>query len=417
MTAAATITCGWQARLYPTPGQAARLNQWAGALRFLWNRLLEREKAEHAATGRFLWRKGLQTIAVGMKRQPGLEWLADLPAHAVLDTAIRLDAALRRMVNERKAGRKCGFPKPKKKFVRESGIYCVGQATSVSAREATVPKLGKIKLRGGDSPEGRLLAARIVRDGDRWMLSAQFECARPEPLSASGMDIGVDVGLRHLATVHDGADVEHVAAPKPLAKAMKRLKRLQRAQSRRRKGSARRRAAAKRVANLHRRVANKRRDFNHQLSHRLTTKGDCIGIETLNIAAMARGLRLGKALADAGLGQLLGYVRHKADWRGRFLHAADRWRASTKPCSVCGLFHDMPLGKRTLRCECGNVMDRDANAAANLRRYAQEAQNRAGNGPTRGEIGEQVAGVRPPPVPVVEPRMMAIAGHHDHESQ
>ncbi len=67
----------------------------------------------------------------------------------------------------------------------------------------------------------------------------------------------------------------------------------------------------------------------------------------------------------------------------------------------------MPLGKRTMRCDCGNVMDRDANAAANLRRYGQEARNRALLGATRGEIGDQVAGIRPPPVPVVEPRMLA----------
>jgi putative transposase len=123
------IVRDWQARLYPTPEQADRLNQWAGSLRFLWNRLLDREKAEYQATRKFIWRKELQSIAVGMKRQAEMAWLSDLPAHAVLDTVARLDGALRRMISERKAGRKCGFPKPKKKFVRESGIYCVGQAT------------------------------------------------------------------------------------------------------------------------------------------------------------------------------------------------------------------------------------------------------------------------------------------------
>jgi transposase len=115
------IIRGWQARLYPTAEQAHRLNQWAGSLRFLWNRLLDREKTEYEATGKFLWRKQLQPIAIGMKRQVGTEWLADLPAHAVLDTATRMDATLRRMVNERKAGRQCGFPKVKKKFVNEAG--------------------------------------------------------------------------------------------------------------------------------------------------------------------------------------------------------------------------------------------------------------------------------------------------------
>jgi transposase len=70
------IVRGWQARLYPTAAQADRLNQWAGSCRFLWNRLLDREKAEYQATSKFIWRKELQPIAVGMKRQTGLEWLA-----------------------------------------------------------------------------------------------------------------------------------------------------------------------------------------------------------------------------------------------------------------------------------------------------------------------------------------------------
>ena len=51
------VVRGWQARLYPTRGQADRLNQWSGSLRFLWNRLLDREKAEYAATGKFIWKK------------------------------------------------------------------------------------------------------------------------------------------------------------------------------------------------------------------------------------------------------------------------------------------------------------------------------------------------------------------------
>ena len=148
---------------------------------------------EYAATGKFLWAKQLQPIAVDMKRAPETVWLADLPAHAVLDTVARLDEALRRMISERKAGRDCGFPKPRKKFVNESGIYCVGQATSFEtperrrhdksvfeARAVVLPKIGRVRLRGGAVPdEYKVLSARICRDGDRWMLSAQLAFPRP----------------------------------------------------------------------------------------------------------------------------------------------------------------------------------------------------------------------------------------------
>jgi putative transposase len=412
------IVRGWQARLYPTAAQADRLNQWTGSCRFLWNRLLEREKAEYQSSRKFIWRKDLQPIAVGMKRQAGLEWLADLPAHAVLDTVARLDGALRRMVQQRKAGRECGFPRPKKKFVNEAGIYCVGQATEIGERAATLPKLGAMRLRGGDVPQGRLLASRIWRDGSRWMLSAQFECPRLPPLPATGVRLGVDAGLSSLATVFDGEAFEHVAAPKPLRKAAKRLRRAQRRVARRQKGSARRRVAVKRVAAIHRRVCHVRADHMHKLTHRLTAKADALHVETLDVRAMSRGLRLGKSVADAAIGTMLRQVAYKADWRGRKLVAADKWFASTKTCCRCGERHAMPLSQRTMRCACGNVMDRDENAAVNLYWYGEEPRNRALLGATRVETGCQAAGVSLLPVPVVETRMLAVMEHaSDHECQ
>lgn len=62
-------------------------------------------QAEYDATGRFLWKRELQPLAVGMKKASGAEWLADLSAHAVLDTVARLDGALRKMVKDRNAAR------------------------------------------------------------------------------------------------------------------------------------------------------------------------------------------------------------------------------------------------------------------------------------------------------------------------
>lgn len=400
------IARGWQARLYPTADQAKRLNQWAGSLRFLWNRLLDREKAEHEATGKFLWRKQLQPIAVGMKRQPGLEWLSDLPAHAVLDTAARMDGALRRMVNERKQGRQCGFPRARKKFVNEAGIYCVGQATEIGDGEATLPKIGRIKLRGGDVPVGRLLAARVWRDGTRWMLSAQFECADPAPYPETDTVIGIDLGVATLVTAFDGTDFQEWKAPKHLRKAQKQLRRAQRALSRRKKGSARRRAQAKRVAIIHRKVRDRRKDLLHKISHELTAKAGVLKIETLNVKGMSRNRHLALSVADAGMSRLVTFCRYKADWRGRRVQDMDRWFAGSQTCCMCGTIHpEMKIGKGfrdTMECECGNRIGRDRNAAVNHYWYGQDVRNRSACAPTRVEIGDQDLG----PVPVVETRIL-----------
>lgn len=413
------IVRGWQARLYPTPEQATRLNQWAGSLRFLWNRLLDREKAEYQATGRFTWRKELQPIAVGMKRQDGLEWLADLPAHAVLDTVARLDGALRRMVDERKVGRACGFPKAKKKFINEAGIYCVGQASGIRTGEATVPKLGRVRLSGGDIPEGRLLSARIWRDGERWMLSAQFECPDPTALPETDTVVGVDLGVSTLVTAFDGTEFEEWTAPKHLRKAQKRLRRAQRTLSRRQKGSARRRAQARRVGVIHRKVRERRKNLLHQISHRLTAKAGVLKVETLNVRGMARNRHLALSVADAGMSRLVTFCRYKAEWRGRRVEDIDRWFPGSQTCCRCDALHPemKDLSRRELVCACGNRMGRDRNAAVNHHRYRKECENRSGDVPTCVEIGVQGFAPRGfAPVPVVEARML-IEARIDHKSQ
>lgn len=422
------IVTGWSGRLYPSSTQAARFNQWAGALRFLWNRLLEREQAEYDATGKFLWRKVLQPIAVGMKRRPETAWLADLPAHAVLDTVTRLDGALRRMVEERKAGRKCGFPKPKKKFVNEAGIYCVGQATAFETRErkrrdlvqheargVTLPKIGRVRLRGGAVPSMRkVLPARIWRDGERWMFSAQLAVPRPEPLPASAAVAGLDLGVATLATTFDGKTFEEVVAPKHLRRALKRLRRAERAKARREKGSARRRVQARRVATIHRKVRERRKDLLHQISHRMTAKFGVIKVESLNVRGMARNPHLALSVADAGMSRLVRFCRYKADRRGRRIVEIDRWFPGSQTCSGCDALHPemRSLSAKLLICDCGVRLGRVRNAAVNHYRYPEETGNR-GRAPTRVEIG----GCRgASPVPVDEARtLMDLV--HDHESQ
>jgi putative transposase len=404
------IVCGFKARLYPTAEQADRLNQWAGSLRFLWNRLLEAEQAEYAISKKFLPKKELQRLAVKMKATTGTEWIANLPAHAVLDCVARLDGALWTCFKQRKKGKRWGFPKPKKKFVRESGIYCVGQATAFADRCVRVPKMGAIKMRGGKLPEGRLLAARIWRDGSRWMISGQFECARPEPLPASNVMLGIDLGVSTLVTAFDGEGFPiEQPAPRKLRKSLRRLRRAQRRLSARKKGSARRKAQRLRVNAIHRRVREQRNDILHQISHLLTAKAGVIKFETLNVKGMMRS-NLAVSVADAGMSRLVTFCEYKADWRGRRIEKIDSWFPSTQACFKCGCINsDMKnLSRRVFICaECGHTEGRDRNASRNVYWYGEERRNRSGDAPTCGEIGEQGMPIGMFPVPVVEPRILA----------
>ena len=199
-------------------------------------------------------------------------------------------------------------------------------------------KLGTVKMRGGTIPEGRLLAARVSRDGARWMLSAQFESARPAPLEPTDTTVAIDLGVATLMTAFDGSGFDEVMAPKHLRKAQKRLRRLQRSLSRRKKGSARRRAEARRVGVMHRKVRDRRKDLLHQISQSAPSQGRCSEGRELECRGMVRNQHLALSVADAGMSRLVTLCEYKADWRGREVIKVDPWFASSQlaACAACG---------------------------------------------------------------------------------
>jgi putative transposase len=385
------IGIGWLARQYPSEAQAATQRQWLGGLRFLWNKLLDADLKLLAASGKRLTHSQRRAKMMALKTE--FPWLKELPAHACIDTVQRLTSAWSRMFemrarakaegwSKKKRRRMCGRPVFKQKFKREAGIYCVNQATEIDAkgRSAQVPKLGRITIRGGDVPEGRLLSARITRDGDRWMFAAQFAVKRPQPLPETRVMTGSDLGVgkhRMLITTYDGNEFTETPTPCKLRKNLRRLRKAQRMVARRQLKSKRRARAQRFVTSLHRKVREQRRDLAHQISHRLTAKADVIKVETLNVAGMLANRHLALSVADAGMASLLRMIAYKADWRGRRVVKLDPWFPSSQLCNECG-WRDgrmRDLSRETFICqECGNVEGRDRNAAVNAYWYGEDRQ-------------------------------------------
>jgi putative transposase len=135
------------------------------------------------------------------------------------------------------------------------------------------------------------------------------------------------------------------------------------------KGSNRRAKARLSVAKLHKRIADQRKAVLHELSDHLTRNYKVVCIEDLNVKGMAKNHRLARAVSDAGFGTLRQMIEYKAALRGVKVAVIGRFEPSTRMCSKCGQLHDMPLDKRMMDCDCGNVMDRDHNAALNILRF------------------------------------------------
>jgi len=240
-----------------------------------------------------------------------------------------------------------------------------------------------------------------------------FECERPAYEIPTVERVGIDMGLKTLATVFDGEKIIPFENPKALEKKLAQLRRYQRRVSRRVKGSHRREAAKRRVARLHQKIAYIRKNAAHQATCAIVRMADTLVVESLSVAGMMKSKLHSRATADAAMGDFLRQVGYKADWQHRKAIEADRFYPSSQLCSVCGEVHKEMATKRldVLHCACGNVMQRDDNAARNLYAYPEERGNAGGTTPkTRKEMGDQAVAATPLPVPVDELRILKRRG-------
>jgi putative transposase len=212
--------------------------------------------------------------------------------------------------------------------------------------------------------DGKIKTCTIKRKNGKYY--ACFACEMEPKPQMTGRQVGVDLGVKHLAITSDGQFFEH---PKYLRKTEKRLKSLQRMVSRRKKGSNRRHKAVAMLAKCHESIANQRKDNAHKISRYLVDHYDFIAFEDLHIKGMVRNHHLAKSIADAGWRMLIQFTTYKAEYAGKKVVLVAPHNTS-QACSKCGQIVKKALHDRTHRCSCGYVTDRDVNAARNILKKA-----------------------------------------------
>jgi putative transposase len=210
----------------------------------------------------------------------------------------------------------------------------------------------------------------------------------------TGPVVGVDLGVKSLATLSDGTVISN---PKPLKRCLKKIKRLHRSVTRKHKGSKNRRKAARTLAKQYRIVANQRANTLHQVTTRLAKTKSVIVIEDLHVAGMLKNHHLAQAIADVGFAAFRRQLTYKAAWYGSQVVVVSRWEPSSKTCSGCGwVDEELTLADRVFMChnparhDCGLVLDRDLNAASNLSKLAKLAGS---SSESRNACGEGSAGL------------------------
>jgi putative transposase len=268
--------------------------------------------------------------------------------------------------NLRKSWDRCfqkisGVPRFKKKGKHDS-FTLEGTVKIVGNNKIQVPKLGILKTYER-LPQVIPKSVTISRQADRWFISFKIEV---EPKTSSlDSAVGVDLGVKNLATLSTG---EVITGAKSYKKYEYKLRRLQWLNRHKLIGSSNWKKAQIQIARLHRKIANLRKDTLHKLTTLLAKNHGVIVIEDLNVSGMLANHKLAKAISDMGFYEFRRQLEYKCQLYGSKLVIVDRWFPSSKTCSHCGVKKEtLSLSERVFKCNsCGFECDRDLNAAINL---------------------------------------------------
>ena len=380
--------------LDPTPAQERLFLSHAGAARFAFNAGLAhvKEALEAGAKPEWSfyslvrwWNASKDVLAVDADGAP---WWRENSKEAA-NTGLRsLAAALSNWSKSRKGqrkGKRVGFPKFKAKDRATPRFAYTTDFRLIEGdpKALRLPKVGRVHCMEDVAERvggARVLRVTVSRRAGRWYAALTVERDdKPVTKPPRGGAVGIDLGVKTLATLSDGTVIEN---PRCLAASERRLKRAQKAVSRKTMGSNRRAKARAKVARIHAHVANQRLDAIHKATTWLAETYSEISIEDLNVAGMVKNHHLAKAVSDAAFAEFRRQLEYKTARTGAVLHVIDRWYPSSKTCSNCGAVKaKLSLNGRTYRCDgCGLVMDRDLNAAVNIKvaGSAPETQNAHG---------------------------------------
>ena len=392
--------------LDPSPAQERLLLSHAGAARFAFNAGLAHVKSgidagakpewSYYALVRW-WNANKDALAVNADGTP---WWAENSKEAA-NTGLRsLASALSNWVKSRRGdrkGRRVGFPRFKAKdratprFAYTTGSFGLIEGDPKALR---LPRIGRVHCledvtgRVGDA---RVLRMTVSKRAGRWYAALTVERDdKPVTKPPRGGAVGIDLGIKTLATLSDGTVIEN---PRCLAASERRLKMAQKALSRKVKGSNRRAKARAKVARIHAHVANQRQDAIHKATTMIAQTYLHISVEDLNVVGMVKNQRLAKAVSDASFGEFRRQLEYKTARTGAALRVIDRWYPSSKTCSKCGRVKaKLSLAERVYKCDgCGLVMDRDLNAAVNIKvaGSAPETLNAHGETVKRGDLSDR----------------------------
>ncbi len=413
------MTKSYKVMLVPNKWQRTRLFEFAGSARFAYNWALNREMTAFKNGEKFISDYDLRKEFTVLRNSAEYSWLKkisnNVTKQAVKDCCIaygkffekqkntNIKFTKKKLAHFARIGKSPtvydmnGHPKFKSK---RNGDFKFYQATDkiqitsthvkleaiATSKRKNRQKLNWIRLAEvGRIPVGvKYKNPRISFDGLNWWLSVAVEF-KPEKTEGNFTEtLGIDLGIKELAVLSDSIFYPNINKTDTVRKLKKRQRRLQRSISRKYEMNKKEGDSYFKTCNIiksenlllkiHHRLANIRQNYRHQVTTEIIArKPRVIVLEDLNVQGMMKNKHLSKKIQEQGWYDFRKLIEYKAEWSGIEVVLVDRFYPSSKTCIKCGkIKKDLKLSDRIYRCECGNVIDRDLQAAINLKRYCDK---------------------------------------------
>ena len=375
-------------QLLPNSKQQTKMFNCANAARFVYNWTIGREIQNYKNGEKFLSDCDLRRELTQLKKKE-LAWLNGV-SNNVTKQAVK-DGCL---AFKRFFDKKANFPRFKTKRYTQPAFYqdnCEIQFSETHVKLEKIAgstrknrqRLNWVKLAEPNRvpTNTKYLNPRVKFDGFNWWLTVGIEekDCRETPTNEG---IGIDLGIKDLAICSDKQIYLNINKTPRVKKIEKKRRRTQRALSRKYEQNKRGEKFVK-TKNIEKnkkqllKVQHKLNNIRHDYLHKTTTeivrrKPSYICIEDLAVSNMMKNKHLSKAIQQQTWREFRRQIEYKCTWNNIELIIADRFFPSSKLCSVCGeVKKDLKLSDRIYICDCGNVIDRDFNAAINLREYGE----------------------------------------------
>ncbi len=366
----------FQYELMPNAETQRQLRRFAGSCRFVYNKALALQKANHEAGKKHLSYVTMAAWLPQWKREVGQEWLKDTPSQALQHALKHLDKAYQNCFAKR-----ADYPRFKRKGSGDSFRYPDPKQIKLDQanRRIFLPKLGWIRYRNSREVLGELRNVTVSSQGGKWFVSIQTRREVELPATPVTTAIGIDLGIARFATLSDGS---YIAPLNSFKRKAAKLAKYQRRMAHKQKFSNNWKKAKAKVQKIHTQIANARRDFLHKATTTISQNHAMVFVEDLQVQNMSKSAAgtaenhgknvaqksgLNKAILDQGWGEFRRQLDYKTAWNGGMLIAVPAHHTS-QTCPCCGhVSKDNRQTQARFACvECGYENHADVVGAINV---------------------------------------------------